>query len=177
MERGTAKYDPLLGRVRIDDSYLDSLTDKATPVDTDKLLIEEVATGNLPKKLTWANLKNTVAAAFNLLYLTKSGITGGQKAIGGSGVTDKLQLQGTSGNGTSTSPAIELLVGNAGAAVAVTVLNNGNTGLGVASPVSVLDLKAGTASVAPLGLNAGPILTTPLAGKVEFDGTDYFITI
>ena len=175
--RGPGKYDPLLGRVKIDDSYLDGLTDKATPVDTDKLLLEEVATGNLPKKLTWANLKTTIVASFDSLYLKKAGITGGQKAVGGSGVTDKLQLQGTSGNGTSTSPAIELLVGNAGATVAVTVLNNGNTGLGVASPVSVLDLKAGTASVAPLGLNAGPVLTTPLAGKVEFDGTDYFITI
>ncbi len=177
MARGAAKYDPLLGRVKTDDSYLEGLTDKATPVDTDKLLIEEVATGNLPKKLTWANLKTTVAAAFNLLYLTKAGITGGQKAIGGSGVTDKLQLQGTSGNGTAASAAIELLVGNAGATVAATVLNNGNTGIGVAAPTATIDLKAGTTAIAPLGLNAGPVIATPLSGKVEFDGVDYFITI
>lgn len=175
--RGQTKYDPLLGRIRTDDSYLDGLTDKVTPVDTDKLLIEEVATGNLPKKLTWANLKTTLIATFSSLYLTKAGITGGQKAIGGSGATDKLQLQGTTGNGTAASAAIEILVGNAGGTVAATVLNNGNTGLGVPSPVSVLDLKAGTASVAPLGLNAGPVLTTPLSGKVEFDGVDYFVSI
>jgi len=62
------------------------------------------------------------------------GRSGGQTLVGGSAVTDTLKLQGTSGNGTLTSPAIQGLVGNNGATVAYTVLNNGNVGIGTTSP-------------------------------------------
>lgn len=47
---------------------LEILTDKTTPVDTDKLLIEEVAVGNAKKKLTWANLIATLKTYFDTLY-------------------------------------------------------------------------------------------------------------
>jgi len=67
-------------------------------------------------------------------YLVKAGITGGQTAIGGTAVTDILKLQGTSGNGTLTSPAVQILVGNNGATIGLTVLNNGNVGIGTTSP-------------------------------------------
>jgi hypothetical protein len=50
----------------------------------------------------------------------------GQTVVGGTGVTDKLELQGTSGNGTAASPAVEINVGNDGATNAITVLNNGD---------------------------------------------------
>jgi len=67
-------------------------------------------------------------------YARLAGRAGGQTLIGGSAVTDILKLQGTSGNGTLTSPAIQGLVGNNGATVAYTVLNNGYFGLGTALP-------------------------------------------
>ncbi len=60
--------------------------------------------------------------------------------IGGTGVTDILKLQGTSGNGTATSPAIQLNVGNSGGTTALTVLNNGNVGIGTTSPSSTLSI-------------------------------------
>ncbi|NTW89767.1 MAG: hypothetical protein HGB37_02565 [Candidatus Moranbacteria bacterium] len=60
--------------------------------------------------------------------------------VGGSGVTDILKLQGTSGNGTLTSPAIQMLVGNNGGTTALTVLNNGNVGIGTGSPSRALDV-------------------------------------
>jgi hypothetical protein len=69
-----------------------------------------------------------------------AGVAGGQKVIGGSGVTNMLQLQGTSGNGTLTSPAIQALVGNNGATVALSILNNGNFGIGTTSPGVKLDV-------------------------------------
>lgn len=202
--------------------------------------------------------------------LTLAGVTGGQTAIGGTGVTDILKLQGTSGNGTLTSPAIQALVGNNGATTALTVLNNGNVGIGTTtptdllevskntdanvlglarffnrgastagrytsimlgksevaggagslgfvsdtatpanafmylanygdsettaslvikkggnvgigttSPTAYLNIKAGTASAgtAPIKLTAGVVNTTPEAGTIEFDGTDFFISI
>ena len=71
-------------------------------------------------------------------YFYKPGISGGQTAIGGTGVTDILQLQGTSGNGTLTSPAIQAKVGNNGATTALTVLNNGNVGIGTTNPLAKL---------------------------------------
>lgn len=44
------------------------------------------------------------------------------------------------------------------------------------APVHLLELAAGTVTVAPLKLSAGTNLTTPIAGVVEYDGTTFFIT-
>lgn len=54
----------------------------------------------------------------------------------------------------------------------------GSKGIGTTSPTARLHLPAGTASAntAPLKLTAGTNLTTPEAGAVEFDGTNYFAT-
>jgi len=77
----------------------------------------------------------------DLRYLVKAGLLGGQTAIGGTAVTDILKLQGTSGNGTLTSPAIQALVGNNGATTALTILNNGNVGIDVTVPTQKLDVS------------------------------------
>ena len=91
--------------------------------------------------------KGTPIGLLNFLYLVKAGLAGGQTAIGGTEVTDILNLQGTSGNGTSTSPAIKLLVGNNGATTALTVLNNGNVGIGTTTPTAKLDIEAGNINI------------------------------
>lgn len=78
-------------------------------------------------------------------YALLAGRTGGQTLVGGSGVTDILNLQGTAGNGTLTSPAFQLKVGNNGAKTAMTVLNNGYMGIGTTTPTAKLQFKgAGT---------------------------------
>ncbi|MDA3806295.1 MAG: hypothetical protein PF440_00135, partial [Thiomicrorhabdus sp.] len=74
-------------------------------------------------------------------YFYKPGLSGGQTAIGGTGITDILKLQGTTGIGTLTSPAIQALVGTNGATVAATILNNGNVGIGTTSPGATLDVS------------------------------------
>ena len=38
-------------------------------------------------------------------------------------------------------------------------------------------LTAGTTTVAPLTFSSGTNLTTPVAGVIEFDGTDFYLTI
>lgn len=59
-----------------------------------------------------------------------------------------------------------------------TYVRRGNFGVGIAQPSAALHLKAGTAtaSTAPLKFTSGTNLTTPEAGAVEFDGTNYFVT-
>jgi hypothetical protein len=55
------------------------------------------------------------------------------------------------------------------------VLNNGNIGIGIA-PTSLLHLKAGVATFAPLKFTSGVNLTTPAAGAMEYDGTNLYFT-
>src|SRR4030042_2387705 len=66
-----------------------------------------------------------------------------QTLIGGTGAEGILKLQGTSGNGNPTSPAIQFLVGNNGATIAGTILNNGNFGFGTTTPETRLHIKVG----------------------------------
>lgn len=118
-------------------SEIHAATDKATPVDADELGLVDSAASFVLKKLTWANLKTTLSSVFALL----AGKSGGQTLIGGTGVTDKLVLQGTSGDGTSTATALAVKVGNNGATNALTVLNNGKVGIGsVTYPSAQLEI-------------------------------------
>ena len=75
------------------------------------------------------------------------------------------------------------LVGNSDGSGAVQVggINaiNINTSqvVSLTSPtITNLTLAAGTTTLAPLDFTAGPLLTTPVAGAVEFDGNTFFST-
>lgn len=83
----------------------------------------------------------------------------------------------------------DLAFGTTGSAPSLTNLHlrirntNGNVYIGAGTntavdPTAKLHLGAGTAtaSTAPLKFTAGTNLTTPEAGAVEFDGTNYFVT-
>ncbi|MDD5397322.1 MAG: hypothetical protein PHW24_04715, partial [Candidatus Moranbacteria bacterium] len=93
------------------------------------------------------------AAAFALL----AGRAGGQTLIGGSAVADALKLQGTSGSGTATAPAIQALVGNNGATAAMTILNNGNVGIGTTNPTALFSVGPTSSFKVTL---AGSVMTT-----------------
>lgn len=102
-------------------SEIHAATEKTTPVDADELGLVDSAASWVLKRLTWANVKATLAGVFPLL----AGKSGGQTLIGGTGATDKLVLQGTSGNGTSTATALEVKVGNNGLVTGLSVDNTG----------------------------------------------------
>jgi hypothetical protein len=70
------------------------------------------------------------------------------------------------------------LISTAGAE-RVRIDSTGNVGIGLTSPTAVLHLKAGTATAntAPLKFTSGTLLTTPESGTIEFDGTDFYLTI
>jgi len=81
------------------------------------------------------------------------GRSGGQVLIGGTGVTDDLTLQTTSGVGT-TGADMHFLVGNAGATEAMTILNSGNVGIGTTGPGTKLEVvdTAANAIAYPLSI-------------------------
>ena len=60
----------------------------------------------------------------------------------------------------------------------MTLINNGNVGIGQTTPTAVLHLKAGTAtaSTAPLKFRSGTNLASPLGGEMEFNGTNLFFS-
>ena len=111
-----------------------------------------------------------------------------QSATGGAdqaGVT--FTIQGGLGTGAGTLGNIYFNTGVLGtsgttpqtASTKMTILGSGNVGIGTTAPTSKLHLAAGTATAgtAPLGFTSGTLLTTPVAGKVEFLTDAYYGTI
>jgi hypothetical protein len=103
---------------------------------------------------------------------------GGGFTTGVTGFTGLLELvQGNGNLDYYTSPST-----TGGAATTVTkrftISQAGLVGIGQGTPTAVLHLKAGTATAntSPLKFTSGTNLTTPEAGAVEFDGTNYFAT-
>lgn len=90
------------------------------------------------------SLGNLTTGDVHTQYALGAGRSGGQTVIGGTAVTDTLNIQGTSGNGTSTSTAIKALVGNNGATEAVTILNNGNVGFQNPNPSVAVEIGSTT---------------------------------
>lgn len=101
-------------------SEIHAATEKTTPVDADELGLADSAASYVLKKLSWANLKATLSSVFAVL----AGKSGGQTIIGGTGTTDSLVLQSTSGVG-ATGANIKLNVGNNGAVTGLAVDNTG----------------------------------------------------
>ena len=60
----------------------------------------------------------------------------------------------------------------------MTMLNDGNLGIGTTSPSAVLHLKASTAAAntASAKIDAGTVATTPVSGNIESDGTHLYWT-
>ncbi len=86
----------------------------------------------------------TFSAASNLTNNLITGVAGGQTIVGGTGVTDAINLKGTTANGTATSAAMNFRVGNNGATTAMAILNSGNVGIGTGTTTYKLQL-VGTA--------------------------------
>ncbi|CAB4121213.1 hypothetical protein UFOVP10_54 [uncultured Caudovirales phage] len=54
---------------------------------------------------------------------------------------------------------------------------SGNIGIGVVpSGSAIVEIKAGSATQAPMQLDAGTLMTTPVAGSLEFDGNAFYTT-
>ena len=149
-----------------------------------------------------SGLTRTVNAITNDLITGKAG---GQNIYGGIAQTESLTLNGNIATASGTNIAggdvyINAVPGTGtGASTvhirtgrtlttgttlqtlteAVTVLGNGNVGIGTTAPTARLHLPAGTATIstAPLKFISGTLNTTSEVGAVEFDGSYFYVTI
>lgn len=104
-----------------------------TLVGPDRIPVLDSENANLFNWASWT----TMSSIFPLL----AGRSSGQTIIGGTGVTDTLTIQGTSGNGTATSAALLFKTGNNGNLTAMSILNNGCVGLSMAPNTSRIAIK------------------------------------
>jgi len=79
----------------------------------------------------------------------------------------------------SASSIDTLSIGRASSSALLTLKMSSSfegVGIGVTSPTAKLHLEAGTTTIPMLQFNAGSVLTTPLAGVMEWDGTSLYMT-
>ena len=118
-------------------------TDKRYVTDANLTVIGNTSGTNTGDNATNSQYSGLDAAKVNKAGDTMSGNLnmGTNSLIGGTGVTDILKLQATTGNGTAGNAAIQALVGNNGATAALTVLNDGNVGIGATTPEQKLTVN------------------------------------
>ena len=87
---------------------------------------------------------------------------------------DDLMVVVDSPGGTPVTKSITFAYFRASTAAVTETLTNKTL---TAPTITGLTLSAGSTTVAPLTLTTGTNLTTPVTGTIEFDGTDFYITI
>ena len=138
------------------------------PIQTDATLTGE---GTVESPLS-------VAASISTGTAVLAGKAGGQTLIGGTGTTDDLTLQSTSGVGT-TGALIQFKVGNNGGTTAATILNTGVMGFGsITSPVSgSLELPGNTSNsslkVGAFELQSYSVNNAWLSDNVYYNGSNF----
>ena len=117
---------------------------------------------------------------------TQAAATGGTKNEASIGFyADRTDLNNQSGfigyeSGTTLDLSImnnkgSLHLGTSGTAK-ISVLSNGNIGIGTLAPTARLHLASGSTTLAPLKLTSGSLLSTPVAGSIEYNGSKLLIT-
>jgi hypothetical protein len=118
----------------------------------------------------------TMATQAEANYALLAGRSGGQTLIGGTAANNTLILQANSASSGNTAAniAVQLKVGNSGATNAITVLHNGNVGIGITNPGSKLYVQGGSALTgnAPSGLS-GAVVSDNVQALGSGTGTMY----
>lgn len=126
--------------------------------------------------------RNSVAntAGNDITVQSGGATTGATDKIGGNLILASGVSTGTGSSNIYLQTATAATTGTADNAptTKLTILGNGNVGIGTTTPTAALHLKAGTAAVntAPLKFTSGTNLTTPESGAIEFDGTNLYYT-
>jgi hypothetical protein len=104
-------------------ALISGATGKTTPVDADSLLMSDSAAAGVGKKVTWANVKATLAAYFTTLYLALPAANGiavrtsastsiNRTLTGTANQVDIANGDGTGGNPTFSTPSTFIAPGS-----------------------------------------------------------------
>jgi len=93
--------------------------------DTAKFVLRAMSGGGVTDHGALTGLSDDDHTGYALL----AGRSGGQTLAGGTAVGDGLTLKGTTANGTASTSAIALMVGNNGATTGIKVNNSGDVGI------------------------------------------------
>jgi hypothetical protein len=174
------------------DTDLDTKIQVEESVNENKIRFDTSGT----ERMVIDNLGNVgigIATATRKLHLqyTQSGADEGLmiENLGNAGAQASLKSSGAGGReyvlistGSANSPGAGVLgfydaTAGGGATGYRMVLNaSGSVGIGTVAPTAVLNIKAGTAALAPLKLTSGTLLTSPASGAVEYDGYNLYYT-
>lgn len=167
------------GNTTIGNAVADTLTLNAQFVNGSVLKSAQAATNTLALAAydvdgaVYANLITLTASNTPTLALTSTGV----------GSIDNLALGATT-PATAAFTSLSYSTTLTGGTGVINIGSNqfykdasGNIGIGVVpSGSAVLEIKAGSATQAPMQLDAGTLMTTPVAGSVEFDGNAFYST-
>jgi hypothetical protein len=139
--------------------------------------------GNAATVTTNANLTGPITSSGNATSIASQTGTGTKFVVDTSPTIVTPTIASLIGNkiypSDDSTTAIQINKADGTTNVVNVDTTNRRVGIGTTAPTAYLHLKAGTAtaSTAPIKLTAGTVNTTPEAGAIEFDGTDYFISI
>ena len=138
-----------------------------------------ISAGIVPGRLT-INTTDTAGSNSERIRINSVGMGIGTTdttyplAVGSGGETLIFVPNSTVSNFGTQSSGLAFLTGNI---ETMRLSLNGNLGIGLTpTDTASLEIKAGTTAIAPIKLNSGTNLTTPVAGAVEFDGNVFYST-
>jgi len=128
-------------------------------------------TGKLPVAAT-----TTAIGSYNILIGDNTGDNAAAGADNNILIGKQLDLQVANGD---NQLSIGNLIFGTGLNGTGTTVSTGNIGVGTTTPTAILHLKSGTATAntAPLKFTSGTLLGTPEDGAMEYDGTNFYLTI
>ena len=131
-------------------AVINNATAKTTPVDNDMFSIMDSAASNILKKLSWANIKATMKAYMDTLYLALPGTNGIAVRTGATtAVARTLQaVTGlttiSNGDGVSGDPSIGVSLSNSNVNDATDYTTTSATYVTLGAPIRLSGLAAGT---------------------------------
>ncbi len=154
---------------------MNSITSNAVAIRMSKNNVSQFYIGsnsgaNLDLDLTNVGLG---AINFSTNSITRATIDNiGNTSFGGSPISSRLAVKGSG----ITSSTTAFTVTNSANTTNFNVLDNGNIGIGIPTPIALLHISNGSTTIPPLKLTSGTSVTTPLSGSVEYNGNQLFFT-
>jgi len=144
--------------------WLNGLTSKTTPVDADEVYVRDSSGTPSSKKLTWANLKATLADTF--LSLTGGTVAGGTRTTSGSTLT----ITETLNNAGVTFPGALVVDVTDTASNAASLLMDLRVG-----GVSKASIRKDGRFLSEFGNYAVPTYSLPVGGGLATNGTNVYL--